>query len=404
LIENAGAAKSPQEKFITRFARIYTPAVVAAAFLVFLIPTLLGAEAAIWFKRSLVFLIVSCPCALVISIPLTFFISIGIAAKKGIIVKGSGYLDILRQVRTIVFDKTGTLTTGEMQIDKVYVNGDINPEVLLEVLWLCEYNSSHPFSRAIKKAYQGSFDSKQVKAYSEFPGKGLILIYGQDRLVAGSDDFFANMGFLDLINPANQSVVHLAKNGFYLGCITFSDEVKPGMKEAIEKLKKQGIKKTVMLSGDRAPKAEKVAKELGIDEFYAELLPEEKLAKLEDIINKNEGKTAFVGDGLNDAPALARADVGIAMGGIGNQASIESADIVLLNDRPHQLVEAFTISRQTGNMVIQNIVLALGIKVLIMILGILGIAGLWEAVLGDVGVTILVIFNSLRLLRYKADT
>ncbi|HOT40107.1 MAG TPA: HAD-IC family P-type ATPase, partial [Candidatus Syntrophosphaera thermopropionivorans] len=185
---------------------------------------------------------------------------------------------------------------------------------------------------------------------------------------------------------------------------TFSDEVKPGMKEAIEKLKKQGIKKTVMLSGDRAPKAEKVAKELGIDEFYAELLPEEKLAKLEDIINKNEGKTAFVGDGLNDAPALARADVGIAMGGIGNQASIESADIVLLNDRPHQLVEAFTISRQTGNMVIQNIVLALGIKALIMILGILGIAGLWEAVLGDVGVTILVIFNSLRLLRYKADT
>ncbi|HOH82968.1 MAG TPA: HAD-IC family P-type ATPase, partial [Candidatus Syntrophosphaera thermopropionivorans] len=314
------------------------------------------------------------------------------------------YLDILRQVRTIVFDKTGTLTTGEMQIDKVYVNGDINPEVLLEVLWLCEYNSSHPFSRAIKKAYQGSFDSKQVKAYSEFPGKGLILIYGQDRLVAGSDDFFANMGFLDLINPPNQSVVHLAKNGFYLGCITFSDEVKPGMKEAIEKLKKQGIKKTVMLSGDRAPKAEKVAKELGIDEFYAELLPEEKLAKLEDIINKNEGKTAFVGDGLNDAPALARADVGIAMGGIGNQASIESADIVLLNDRPHQLVEAFTISRQTGNMVIQNIVLALGIKALIMLLGILGIAGLWEAVLGDVGVTILVIFNSLRLLRYKADT
>ena len=404
LIENAGAAKSPQEKFITRFARIYTPAVVAAAFLVFLIPTLLGAEAAIWFKRSLVFLIVSCPCALVISIPLTFFISIGIAAKKGIIVKGSGYLDILRQVRTIVFDKTGTLTTGEMQIDKVYVNGDINPEVLLEVLWLCEYNSSHPFSRAIKKAYQGSFDSKQVKAYSEFPGKGLILIYGQDRLVAGSDDFFANMGFLDLINPPNQSVVHLAKNGLYLGCITFSDEVKPGMKEAIEKLKKQGIKKTVMLSGDRVPKAEKVAKELGIDEFYAELLSEEKLAKLEDIINKNEGKTAFVGDGLNDAPALARADVGIAMGGIGNQASIESADIVLLNDRPHQLVEAFTISRQTGNMVIQNIVLALGIKVLIMILGILGIAGLWEAVLGDVGVTILVIFNSLRLLRYKADT
>ena len=219
-----------------------------------------------------------------------------------------------------------------MQIDKVYVNGDINPEVLLEVLWLCEYNSSHPFSRAIKKAYQGSFDSKQVKAYSEFPGKGLILIYGQDRLVAGSDDFFANMGFLDLINPPNQSVVHLAKNGLYLGCITFSDEVKPGMKEAIEKLKKQGIKKTVMLSGDRAPKAEKVAKELGIDEFYAEQLPEEKLAKLEDIINKNEGKTAFVGDGLNDAPALARADVGIAMGGIGNQASIESADIVLLND------------------------------------------------------------------------
>jgi len=404
LIENAGAAKSHQEKFITRFARIYTPAVVGAALLVFLIPTLLGAEAAIWFKRSLVFLIVSCPCALVISVPLTFFIGIGIAAKKGIIIKGSNYLDILRQVRTLVFDKTGTLTTGEMQIEKIYVNGDFDPEVLLEVLWLCEYNSSHPFSRAVKKAYQGKFDSQQVKAYSEFPGKGILLVYGKDRLVAGSEEFLTNMGFLDLIHPPHQSVVHLAKNGFYLGCITFSDEVKPGMKEAIGRLKKQGIKKTIMLSGDRIPKAEKVAQDLGIDEFYAELLPEEKLAKLEDIINTNEGKTAFVGDGLNDAPALARADVGIAMGGIGNQASIESADIVLLNDRPQQLVEAFILSRQTGNMVTQNIVLALGIKTLIMLLGVFGIAGLWEAVLGDVGVTILVIFNSLRLLRYKADT
>ena len=403
LIENAGVAKSTQEKFITRFARFYTPAVVGAALLVFLIPTLLGAEAAIWFKISLVFLIVSCPCALVISIPLTFFIGIGNAAKMVIIVKGSGYLDILRQVRTIVFDKTGTLTTGEMQIEKVYVNGDFDPEMLLEILWLCEYNSSHPFARAIKNTYQGKFNSQQVKAYSEFPGKGIIIIYGKDRLIAGSEDFLTNMGFLDLVHPPSQSVVHLAKNSFYLGCITFSDEVKSGMKETIANLKKRWIRKTIMLSGDRTPKAEKVAKELGIDEFYAELLPDQKLAKLEEIIKTSDGKTAFVGDGLNDAPALARADVGIAMGGIGNQASIESADIVLLNDRPQQLVEAFNISYKVGNMVTQNIIIALGIKVLIMLLGLLRIAGLWEAVLGDVGVTILVIFNSLRLLRYKSN-
>lgn len=404
LIEEAGSRKSPQEKFITRFARVYTPAVVLIAFLVFLIPTLLGNPATVWFKRSLVFLIVSCPCALVISIPLSYFIGIGIAAKRGIILKGSVFLDVLRQVRTVVFDKTGTLTTGDLQIEKVYTQNGGDPLELLETLYLCEYTSSHPFARAVKSAFEGLYDSRKVKALAEYPGKGIVLEYGADHLIAGSEAFLRDRGCVGLLNPAAQTVVHAVKNDVYLGCVSFSDTVKPGIKPALASLKQLGVRSTVMLSGDRAAKAEQVSRELGLDTFYAELLPQQKLAKLEEIIQSAEGKVAFVGDGMNDAPALARADAGIAMGGIGNQASIETADIVLLNDRPEQLAGVFQIARQTGKVVVQNIALALGIKVLVMALGVSGISGLWEAIIADVGVTLLVVFNSLRMLRVPRPT
>lgn len=399
LIENAGERKSHQEKFITRFARIYTPTVVAIAFLVFLIPTLMGHPAAVWFRRSLVFLIVSCPCALVISIPLSYYIGIGLAAKHGIIFKGSEFLDVLLKVKTVVFDKTGTLTTGDMKVEKVYVREGGEPLELLDTLWLCEHSSSHPFSKAIQSAYEGEYDPQQVNAYSEYPGRGVLLQYGHDRLIAGSEAFLKEHGFTDFIQPGVHSTVHAVKNDLYLGCVTFSDTIRSGLKDTLAKLKNQGVEHTVMLSGDRREKAEMVSREIGLDEFHAELLPAQKLESLEKIMSSHAGKTAFVGDGMNDAPALARADVGIAMGGIGNQASVETADIVLLNDKPEQLSAAFSMARRTGNLVKQNIAIALGVKTLVMILGVGGISGLWEAVIADVGVTLVVIFNSLRLLR-----
>ncbi len=399
LIENATARKSSQEKFITRFARYYTPAVVLAALLVFLVPTLLGSLASVWLKRSLVFLIVSCPCALVISIPLTYFISIGIAARHGIILKGSNYLDILRRVKTVVFDKTGTLTTGRLRIEKLYVQEERPAEELIAAVWLCEYTSTHPFAVAVKEAYQGSYDSRLVSAYSEYPGRGILLQYDGDRYIVGSEAFLSEFGFVDFISAGTFSAVHAVKNDFYLGCITFSDEIKSGIREVISALKTKGIERTVMLSGDRQAKAGLVSQSLGLDEFHAELLPSHKLEKLEQIMAATTGKVAYVGDGMNDAPTLARADVGLAMGSIGNQASIEAADIVLLNDQPRQLAAVFELSRRTGFVVAQNIVFALAVKALVMGLGISGISGLWEAIIADVGVTLLVVFNSLRMLR-----
>ncbi|MBW6514958.1 MAG: HAD-IC family P-type ATPase, partial [Candidatus Syntrophosphaera sp.] len=302
-------------------------------------------------------------------------------------------------VKTVVYDKTGTLTTGDMKLEKVFVKDGGEPVELLQTLYLCEYTSSHPFSRAIKSAFDGDYDSKKVNAYSEYPGKGVLLEYGGDRLIAGSEAFLREFGFVDLIRPDALSLVHAAKNDYYLGCVTFSDELKPGIKDALSSLRKQGVNSNVMLSGDRQAKAEKVSRELGLDHFYAELLPGQKLAKLEEIIHSAEGKVAFVGDGMNDAPSLARADVGIAMGGIGNQASVETADVVLLNDKPGQLSGLFRIARATGAVVRQNIAIVLGVKVLVMVLGVGGISGLWEAIIADVGVTLLVIFNSLRMLR-----
>lgn len=398
LIENASARKSTTEKFITRFARYYTPAVVGAAVLVFMIPFLLGYPAAVWFKRALVFLIVSCPCALVISIPLSYYIGIGLSAKRGIIFKGSTYLDVLRNVHTLVFDKTGTLTTGELTVSS-FINAEgVSKEELGNVLFLCEYTSSHPFAKAIKASISGKFNPADLQAYSEYPGKGVLMQYKGDRLIAGSEAFLRSFGFISFIDAGSQSAVHAVNNDIYLGCVTFGDEVKPRMKENLQHIRSYGIKHLCMLSGDRPHKAEQVANELGLDSFYAGLLPEDKLEKLEEIIAHTKGKVAYCGDGLNDAPVLARADVGIAMGKIGAQASIESADVVLLNDRPEQLVSAFVLSRKIHRLVWQNICIALGVKILVMSTGLAGISGLWEAIIADVGVTLLVIFHSLRMM------
>ncbi len=403
LIENASAKKSDTEKFMTRFARYYTPAVVLAAVLVFLIPTLLGYSYTVWLKRALIFLVVSCPCALVISIPLTYYIGIGKSAKRGIIFKGSIYLDLLNRVKTLVFDKTGTLTTGDLRIANLKTAPGIDPEELKLSTWLCEWTSSHPFAKAIKNAFSYKFEAKAVEALSEYPGKGVLLVYDKNRYLCGSEIFLQSFGFVDFLDAGDNSVVHTVKNNIYLGCISFTDELKPGMKEALQALKRRGIKNLIMLSGDRLPKVESVAQELGLDGFFAALTPESKLAKLEEIINTGKNKVAYCGDGLNDAPVLARADVGIAMGKIGAQASIETADVVLLNDKPEQLESAFSIARETNNLVWQNIILALSIKILVMALGIAGLANLWEAMIADVGVTLLVIFNSLRIMKHPED-
>ena len=400
LIENASSKKSDTEKFMTRFARYYTPAVVLAAVLVFVIPVILGYNYTIWLQRALIFLVVSCPCALVISIPLTYYIGIGKSAKTGIIFKGSIYLDLLNRVKTLIFDKTGTLTTGELRIAEIKTAPDIDQDELQLSTWLCEWTSSHPFAKAIKKAFSYKFEPSKVDAFSEFPGKGILLVYNKDRYLCGSEIFLQSFGFINLLDAGENSVVHTVKNDIYLGCISFVDELKPGMKEVVKTLKQMGIKHLSVLSGDRIPKVEKVAKELDLDSFYASLTPESKLTKLEEIINSSKDKVAYCGDGLNDAPVLARADVGIAMGKIGAQASIETADVVLLNDKPEQLKSAFSISKQTNKIVWQNIFLALSIKMLVMILGVAGLAQLWEAVIADVGVTLLVIFNSLRIMKH----
>ncbi|MCK9610362.1 MAG: heavy metal translocating P-type ATPase [Candidatus Cloacimonas sp.] len=400
LIENASSKKSDTEKFMTRFARYYTPAVVLAAVLVFVIPMILGYNYTIWLQRALIFLVVSCPCALVISIPLTYYIGIGKSAKTGIIFKGSIYLDLLNRVKTLIFDKTGTLTTGELHIAETKTAPDIDQNELQLSTWLCEWTSSHPFAKAIKKAFSYKFEPSKVDAFSEFPGKGILLVYNKDRYLCGSEIFLQSFGFINLLDAGDYSVVHTVKNDIYLGCISFVDELKPGMKEVVKTLKQMGIKHLSVLSGDRIPKVEKVAKELDLDSFYASLTPESKLTKLEEIINSSKDKVAYCGDGLNDAPVLARADVGIAMGKIGAQASIETADVVLLNDKPEQLKSAFGISKQTNKIVWQNIFLALSIKMLVMILGVAGLAQLWEAVIADVGVTLLVIFNSLRIMKH----
>jgi len=402
MIESAAGRKSRSEKFITRFARIYTPVVVVLALLLFLIPVLWGNPVSVWLPRALIFLIVSCPCALVISIPLSYYIGIGIAARRGIIFKGGVFIDILRSVKTMVFDKTGTLTTGALKVRAVQAVDQSSEEEVFEIAYNCEYASSHPIAKALKSRFKGSFDSASVEAFTEVPGNGIVMKYNGDTLSCGSDRFFGQLGYLLPENPAAVTRINIAKNELYLGSIELEDEIKTGMKEALAALRKTGVQEMLLLSGDRLAKAEATSKELALDGHRAELLPEQKLSAMEEIIGKGAAAVAYVGDGLNDAPVLALADVGIAMGEIGNQASIETADIVLLNDKPSQLVQARLISQQTYRIVWQNVVLALGIKFVVMGLGAVGLSTLWEAVIADVGVTLLAILNSMRAMKIKS--
>ena len=401
LVENSSSKKARAENFITRFARYYTPVVVIGAVLLAVLPPLLfGGDWSDWLQRALIFLVISCPCALVISVPLSFFGGIGGASKQGILVKCSNYLEALAKTETVVFDKTGTLTKGTFQVTAVHPDR-ISEGELLELAAMAESYSEHPISRSLREAYQKPVDASRVTDVEEISGHGVR------AKVDGHDVYAGNGKWMDRIGASwrnchrTGTVVHVAVDGEYAGHIVISDAVKPDAAAAIEALKREGVKKTVMLTGDVKAVGEAVAREIGIDEVHAELLPGDKVDQVERLLKNTsgKGKLAFVGDGINDAPVLSRADIGIAMGGLGSDAAIEAADIVLMDDKPSKLAVAVRISRKTLRIVRQNIVFALGIKLLFLALGAFGMANMWEAVFADVGVSVLAILNASRALR-----
>ena len=402
LVENASSRKAPTENFITTFARYYTPVVVIlAAFLAILPPIILGGGWTEWIRRGFVFLVVSCPCALVISIPLTFFGGIGAASKRGVLVKGSNYLEALNNVSTIVFDKTGTLTKGVFNVTDILPANGFSKEQVLEYAAEAESFSNHPIAKSILAAYGKEIDQSVISDYKEISGYGISVMAGEKKVFAGNTKLM-DTECIEYTTCENAGTkVYLAVDGQYAGCILITDEVKPDSKKAISDLKHIGVEKTVMLTGDDEKIGKSVAEELQLDEYYAQLLPDQKVEKVELLDSKKRpgSKLAFVGDGINDAPVLARADVGIAMGGLGSDAAIEAADVVLMTDEPSKLVDAIEVAKATKQIVMQNIVIALGIKSVFLILGALGIAGMWEAVFGDVGVTIIAVLNAMRILK-----
>ena len=396
LVENAASAKSKSESFITKFARIYTPIVVALAVLVAVVPSLITGEWATWIYRGLMFLVVSCPCALVISVPLTFFGGLGGASRKGILVKGSNLLDTLSQVKTVVFDKTGTLTEGVFEVTAVH------PEVMdqKELLHLAahvERHSTHPIAMALKNAYPDEQDSCTVEGIEETAGHGVVAQVNGKRVAVGNSKLMEAEGAE--WHPCEQegTIIHVAMDGKYLGHIVISDRIKADSAEGIHALKAAGIARTVMLTGDQEAVAASVAGALGIDEYHAQLLPADKVSQVEKLLK--EGTLAFVGDGINDAPVLTRADVGIAMGALGSDAAIEAADVVLMDDQPSKIATAIRIARRTIRIAKENIGFAIGVKVLVLVLAALGIATMWMAVFADVGVTVLAVLNAMRALR-----
>ena len=405
LVQNAGSRKAPMENFITRFARWYTPAVVIAAAVLAVLPPLLvpGAEFAAWLKRALVFLVVSCPCALVISIPLSFFGGIGGASRRGILVKGSNYLSALNDIETVVFDKTGTLTKGIFTVSEINNEPHITSGELLRYAAAAESGSNHPIALSVLRAYGKALDSERIESYEELAGKGIRARVNGKTVLAGNAHLLEAEGIRFQGRAAAGTMIYIALNGAYAGYLLIADEPKPDSGRAIAGLKKAGVRRIVMLSGDSKAAAEKTGADLGIDAVYAELLPHQKVEQLE-VLQKEtspRGKLVFVGDGINDAPALARSDIGIAMGGLGTDAAIEAADIVLMTDEPYKLVSALEIARRTRAIVWQNIIFALGVKAIILVLGAMGIATMWEAVFGDVGVALIAVCNAMRALRVK---
>ena len=402
LVENASNKKAPTEKFITRFARIYTPIVVFSALALAIIPPLVIKDASFydWIYRALIFLVVSCPCALVVSIPLGLFAGIGGASRKGILVKGGNYLEALKDVNTVVFDKTGTLTKGVFKVTEIN-NVDIAKEELIKIAAISESLSNHPIAQSIIKEYGKEIDSNELSDYEEISGHGIKVTINNSQVLIGNYKLMEK--FEIKYNNINSigTIVHVAINNEYKGNIVISDEIKEGSKSAIEGLKAIGVSQTVMLTGDNKSVGEKVASLVGVDKVFAELLPGDKVEKVEDLIKNNstEGKVIFVGDGINDAPVLARADIGVAMGGIGSDAAIEAADVVLMKDDPEALVTAIKVARKTNKILWQNIIFSLGVKVLVLLLGAFGIANMWEAVFADVGVTVIAVINSTRCLK-----
>ena len=403
LVENASGKKAKAENFITRFARYYTPAVViGAAALAVLPPLILGGGWSDWIHRALIFLVISCPCALVISVPLSFFGGIGGASKAGILVKGGNYLEILADTELVVFDKTGTLTQGVFNVTAIHPDS-ISEQKLLELAAYAESYSDHPISRSLKEAYGLDIDTKRVGKVAELSGRGVRAQVDQMLVYAGNDKLMDEIGAR--WHPCHRvgTTVHIAVDGVYAGHIVISDEVKPDAAAAIRALKAQGVRKSVMLTGDAEPVARAVAADLGLDEVYGGLLPAGKVAQVEQLLTEKspKGKLAFVGDGINDAPVLSRADIGIAMGALGSDAAIEAADIVLMDDKPSKIAAAIRISQKTLRIVRQNIVFALAVKALVLALGALGFANMWEAVFADVGVSVIAILNASRALKVK---
>ena len=401
LVENASSRKAPTENFITAFARYYTPAVVILAAMLAVIPPILtGGMWAEWIRRAFVFLVVSCPCALVLSVPLTFFGGIGAASRHGVLVKGSNYLEALNKVSTVVFDKTGTLTKGVFKVTEIIPGENVSPEQVLQYAAWAEHFSTHPIASSILAAY-GKSEPVSLSEYREIPGYGLEVETAGRKILAGNAKLMEKENIPYIACEKVGTKVYVAVDGIYQGCILIADELKADSKNAIAALKGAGVEKTVMLTGDNKNIGDAVAAELGLDESYAQLLPNEKVEVLEKLDSRKRpgSKLAFVGDGINDAPVLARADIGIAMGGLGSDAAIEAADVVLMTDEPGKLVEAIGIARETRKIVVQNIVFALGIKGIFLVLGALGMVGMWIAVFGDVGVALLAVLNAMRILK-----
>ncbi|MGN9018946.1 heavy metal translocating P-type ATPase [Lachnospiraceae bacterium HCP1S3_C3] len=405
LVENASSKKAKVENFITKFARYYTPIVViAAVVLAILPPIILGGNWASWIKRACIFLVISCPCALVISVPLSFFGGIGAASKNGILIKGSNYIEALSEMKVIVFDKTGTITKGEFKVQKLIPgSGDVNKGELIEWAAYAEGYSDHPIAKSIKDAYGSNIDLNLVDNAEEISGHGIKVNVKGKEVLAGNEKLMKlkNIKY----QPCNEAgtVVYVAVEGKYTGCVLIADGIKEGAGQAFENLKKLGVRKTVMLTGDRKDVGEAVASELHIDEVHTELLPADKVTQVEKILGESDdkNKVAFVGDGINDAPVLMRSDIGIAMGSMGSDAAIEAADIVLMDDDIRKIPLVMRIASKTMGIVRQNIVFALGVKLLFLILGALGVANMWEAVFADVGVSVIAILNAMRTLNIK---
>lgn len=409
LVENASSRKSKSEAFITKFARIYTPAVVYSAIALAILPPLVrmfglgtAPEWGSWVYRALTFLVISCPCALVISIPLSFFAGIGGASNAGVLVKGSNYLETLSQTKYVVFDKTGTLTQGVFEVNAVHHNS-MDQEKLLEYAALAESASSHPISKSLQRAYGKEIDRSRVTEIQELSGNGVTAKVDGIEVAAGNSKLMDRLGVAWIDCHHAGTIIHMAVNGEYAGHIVISDVEKPHAREAVQALKKAGVEKTVMLTGDSRKVAEHVAADLGIDEVHAELLPADKVAKVEELLKKKpeKGRLAFVGDGINDAPVLSRADIGIAMGAMGSDAAIEAADVVLMDDDPLKIAKAIRISRKCLRIVYENIWFAIGIKMICLLLGAVGIANMWLAIFADVGVMIIAVLNAIRALFVK---